>query len=384
MRMCRTTTPMVSLALILLVLVAACTPTAPEEGPQVRIIDPANFSTTARGGTIAIRALIEDQQGIALVKLSVEGQAAATELPDTPPVTNLTQELYWTPTTVGPHEVTVVAQDHAGLWGQSEPLTIYVVEIMAQQTVIAAQLATATPDPAASPTPIPSAATPPPPFTATPAACTNDSSYEADVTVLPGTQFEPGSAFDKTWRLRNIGTCTWGDGYQLVFLEGNQFSGQSPTDLPHEVAPDSTVDITVSMVAPDTPGDYVSAWQMQNPSGEKFGHVVYAVIQVVPSPATPTTSPIPSAPTNLTITAVRQDGFDFTWTDNSTNEQGFRLYNADTGQGVVNFAPNAASGSVGGLACGTFYRFYLVAFNESGESSPSNTAQNATSACAGP
>ena len=32
--------------------------------------------------------------------------------------------------------------------------------------------------------------------------------FIADVTIPDGTHFTPGAAFKKTWRIRNIGTCS--------------------------------------------------------------------------------------------------------------------------------------------------------------------------------
>ena len=39
--------------------------------------------------------------------------------------------------------------------------------------------------------------------------CTDRAQFVADVTVPDGTRYDPGATFTKTWRLRNIGTCTW-------------------------------------------------------------------------------------------------------------------------------------------------------------------------------
>ena len=33
--------------------------------------------------------------------------------------------------------------------------------------------------------------------------------FITDVTVPDGAKYEPGATFKKTWRLKNIGTCTW-------------------------------------------------------------------------------------------------------------------------------------------------------------------------------
>lgn len=97
----------------------------------------------------------------------------------------------------------------------------------------------------------------------------------------------------------------------------------------------------------------------------------------------PGPSPPPSSPANLTITDVRPNGFAFTWNDTSIDEQGFRLYDADTRQAVATFPANVTSGRIEGLNCGRPYGYYLVSFNERGESLPSNTARASTSPCGG-
>jgi len=45
------------------------------------------------------------------------------------------------------------------------------------------------------------------------------------VTVPDGWLITPGLVFKKTWRLKNIGTCTWTRNYSLVFAGGEQMGG---------------------------------------------------------------------------------------------------------------------------------------------------------------
>ncbi|MCE1254907.1 MAG: hypothetical protein LWX83_15340, partial [Anaerolineae bacterium] len=40
--------------------------------------------------------------------------------------------------------------------------------------------------------------------------------FVSDVSVPDGSAFNPGQVFIKTWRLQNIGTCTWTSDYELV------------------------------------------------------------------------------------------------------------------------------------------------------------------------
>ncbi|MBN1303993.1 MAG: hypothetical protein JXA13_06120 [Anaerolineales bacterium] len=111
-----------------------------------------------------------------------------------------------------------------------------------------------------------------PPAPRVSAASTCDwAQFIADVTVPDGTYFAPGTAFDKTWRLKNIGTCTWTTAYKLVFVSGSQMSAPAEVNLPKNVAPGETVDVTVRMTAPSTAGHYRGYWRLKNSSGVLFG-----------------------------------------------------------------------------------------------------------------
>ena len=43
-------------------------------------------------------------------------------------------------------------------------------------------------------------------------------------TVADGTLFTPGSAYTKTWTLRNEGSCTWTKDYDVVFVGGSSMA----------------------------------------------------------------------------------------------------------------------------------------------------------------
>jgi hypothetical protein len=92
-----------------------------------------------------------------------------------------------------------------------------------------------------------------------------------DVTIPDGTKLAPGEAFVKTWRLKNAGSCTWTTSYRLMFESGNAFSAPASINLPADVPPGGTTDISVQMKAPEVPKDYESNWKMQNSSGGIFG-----------------------------------------------------------------------------------------------------------------
>ncbi len=79
--------------------------------------------------------------------------------------------------------------------------------------------------------------------------CTDSASFMADVTVPDNTLLQPGEHFQKTWLIKNSGTCTWTN-YSLVFSTGDQMSAPDSNPV-QETAPGSTTQITVAMVAPN-------------------------------------------------------------------------------------------------------------------------------------
>lgn len=98
-----------------------------------------------------------------------------------------------------------------------------------------------------------------------PTASCDLAQYVKDITVPDGTVFTPGTAFTKTWRLKNVGTCTW-SGYQLVFDSGDSMGGTSPTPI-GTVSPGQEVDLSVNFTAPATTASYRGYWRIRNASG---------------------------------------------------------------------------------------------------------------------
>ena len=107
--------------------------------------------------------------------------------------------------------------------------------------------------------------------TAIPFTYCNWAAYVKDITIPDGTVFSPGADFTKTWRLQNIGTCTWSTSYDLVFLNGDRMGGDSATSLPQTVYPGQTVDVSVDLSAPSDEGHHRGYWVLRNASGVIFG-----------------------------------------------------------------------------------------------------------------
>src|SRR5512138_434540 len=86
------------------------------------------------------------------------------------------------------------------------------------------------------------------------AAVCYQAQFVADITVPDGTRYNPDTAFKKTWRLRNIGTCTWNTNDVMFFESGAQMGPTASVSMPQVTAPGNTVDISVDMKAPSAAG----------------------------------------------------------------------------------------------------------------------------------
>jgi len=99
----------------------------------------------------------------------------------------------------------------------------------------------------------------------------NWAEFVNDVTIADHTVLLPGTPFTKTWRLKNVGTCTWTRDYSLVFINRDLMGGKPVIFLPHQVKPGETIDLSVNLVAPQRLGDYQGNWMLQDDNGMNFG-----------------------------------------------------------------------------------------------------------------
>lgn len=108
-------------------------------------------------------------------------------------------------------------------------------------------------------------------------SCVYRATFLSDVTIPDNTTIPAGQTFIKTWRVRNDGTCTWGPAghplHALNFSSGDKLDAPDEVPLPEEVKPGSSVDISVTMRAPQEAGTYVSKWLLRvdgEPSGRNW------------------------------------------------------------------------------------------------------------------
>ncbi|MCW5874580.1 MAG: hypothetical protein KIS88_08045 [Anaerolineales bacterium] len=156
---------------------------------------------------------------------------------------------------------TLVAQ------GQGQPEAA-ATEAPTQTPFVVTATPTNTPDqPAATNTPVPTSIV----ATSVPATGCYQAYFVADITIPDNTQMSKGQSFTKTWRIRNSGTCTWSADFDIVYTSGTNLASTSSLDIPKEVKPGETVDISIPMTAPNSDGTFRSSWMIKTSNGSTFG-----------------------------------------------------------------------------------------------------------------
>jgi hypothetical protein len=163
-------------------------------------------------------------------------------------------------------------------------------DVQATMTAEAQPTATNTPEPTLTPTPTetPAGGT----ATQTPNATTTGTGGSApiggtDVGIWrsqdppDNTKFSPGKAFTVIWTLENTGSSTWTTNYYIEFASGEQMGAEDKVFLPYNVPPATSAQIAVDFVAPGTPGEYQSTWNLVNANGNAFYSNFYIIIDVV-------------------------------------------------------------------------------------------------------
>jgi len=122
--------------------------------------------------------------------------------------------------------------------------------------------------PLATNTPLPASTAVLPP-TATPLPC--NQAIMISETIVDGTSYNINTTFNKSWRIKNVGTCTWNTNYKIAFMSGDSMSGPSSQKFNASVAPGGTIDLILPLKSPGTAGSYTGYWGLYDDSNIYFG-----------------------------------------------------------------------------------------------------------------
>ena len=128
--------------------------------------------------------------------------------------------------------------------------------------------------------------------------CFDRAAFVTDVTIPDNTPIPAGSIFIKTWRLKNIGTCTWTNQYSLV-VQGKSSGTQADwVGFKNDVPPGQTADISIELPAPLFEG--IARWEglLKNEFGDSFGVGSDPFTEMFGKPFWVQITVIPALPTN--------------------------------------------------------------------------------------
>jgi hypothetical protein len=239
---------------------SGCGTARPTLKPIVTIVTPAEGARYDRGESINFTIAAAASANVVRVELLLGDVIVSTQINPEPAPTFSTRFGY-TPQTQGRLVFSVVAVDGAGASSDA-----FVVSLLYGQ----------------EPTPVPTATFVPIENTGLvsgPNGCQQAATFLQDINVPDGTAFKPGDVFTKTWRMKNISSCDWGEGYTIAHMSDTPMSAVGVAPV-RPTPSNANVDVSVSLTAPAEPGIYTSTWRLKDPTGQFFGNRVFVVIRV--------------------------------------------------------------------------------------------------------
>jgi hypothetical protein len=156
--------------------------------------------------------------------------------------------------------------------------------------------------------------TPTPPDWGTVPAICNWAQFINHTTYPDGSIVVGQAEVTKTWRIKNIGSCTWSSLYSLVYqglLWGyDPFVVPTRVYLNRTVRPGETVDLSVDLTTARVAGDYTAYWVLRSENGELFGlgpkanQALWMKVYIVGLTLTPTNTPTLTPTITMTPTST--------------------------------------------------------------------------------
>jgi hypothetical protein len=120
---------------------------------------------------------------------------------------------------------------------------------------------------------------------------TSTSSPASNITPVPGTKLDryqligqnlpdqtkvsPGALITITWAIKNIGIVGWTNDYSIRFFSGVP-SKKDYYNFPQSVAVGKVANLSVTITAPTTVGNYNTWWKLTNGQAQNFGDVDFS------------------------------------------------------------------------------------------------------------
>jgi hypothetical protein len=107
----------------------------------------------------------------------------------------------------------------------------------------------------------------------------NDGIYKGESAPYDGSVLDPSHGFQKNFTYQNIGTCTWDEGYALVFMPDFSTPGFKGYDIVIKKPEDFTkplgfITFSLKLTSSVVAGEHTGAWKLRDDGGNYFGSMV--------------------------------------------------------------------------------------------------------------
>jgi len=95
----------------------------------------------------------------------------------------------------------------------------------------------------------------------------NQFEFYIDITIPDDMYVKAGSNFEKIWRIKNVGECTWQPYFEITYISGSEL-GYEKSLIGVEVKPNEFFEVSVELTAPEEVGFYKTWFMLQDPYGD--------------------------------------------------------------------------------------------------------------------
>jgi hypothetical protein len=114
----------------------------------------------------------------------------------------------------------------------------------------------------------------------------NDGILISESAPYDGQVLDPNQYYEKHFDFKNIGTCTWDEGYTFVFQPAFSTPGFKGYDIRFRKVEDFTppqkvVTFVIKLNASNVAGEHIGAWKLRDDGGNYFGSLVWVKYVIV-------------------------------------------------------------------------------------------------------
>ncbi|MDJ0751920.1 MAG: NBR1-Ig-like domain-containing protein [Ardenticatenaceae bacterium] len=103
-------------------------------------------------------------------------------------------------------------------------------------------------------------------------SCQNKVWLEAGGLLPAGSEVLQNEEIIKSWQVQNIGTCSWSSEYQLAPLDKDGVVDlEAAVEIGREIAPGASVELSLTLIAPERLGRWQQRWIMLDDKNTPFG-----------------------------------------------------------------------------------------------------------------